>query len=247
MTHDIQVVVADDHPVFLDGLVATIGRADGIRVAGVAHDSAAAVVLVAELHPDIALLDLGIAGGGLAAAHEIARSTLATRVVVLTASENQEDMLEALSAGARGYILKGVSGDEIVRILRSIHAGEVYAAPTVAWGTIRGMARSGRSVGIDELTAREYAVLELVARGLGNAEIGSHLSIAEKTVKTYMTSIFSKLGLETRVEAALLAARAGLGQGSSGDAASGRRPVPVMVDPEPSVTAHVKAKLNGRP
>ena len=247
MAPDIQVVVADDHPVFLDGLVATIGRADGIRVAGVARDSAAAVVLVAELRPDIAMLDLGIAGGGLAAAREIAGTTFATRVVILTASEDQEDLLEALRAGARGYILKGVSGDEIVRILRSINAGEVYAAPTLAWGTIRGMARSGRSVGIDELTAREHEVLELVAHGLGNAEIGSQLGIAEKTVKTYMTSIFSKLGLESRVEAALMAVRAGLGQRPSDAAGSERRLVPVMVDSEPSVAAHVKAKMNGRP
>lgn len=234
MAPDIQVVVADDHPVFLEGLVATIGRADGFRIAGVARDSAASVELVAELRPDIALLDLGIAGGGLAAAQEIARSAFATRVVILTASEDQEDMLEALRAGARGYILKGVSGDEIVRILRSIHAGEVYAAPTLAWGTIRGMTRSGRSVGIDELTVRERAVLDLVAHGMGNAEIGSHLGIAEKTVKTHMTSILSKLGLESRVEAALLAVRAGLGQGSRGHVGSERRPVPVMAEPEPS-------------
>jgi DNA-binding NarL/FixJ family response regulator len=207
VTEALRVLVADDHPLFLDGLVATLGLAPGVEVVGKAQDGPSAARLAVELVPDVALLDMAMPGGGLVAAREITESTPATRVVILTASEDEDDLLGAMKAGARGYVLKGVSGGELVRILFSVHAGEVYVAPGLAWGLLHELTKP-RPVGrFDELTAREREVLELVAAGQSNGEIGGQLGIAEKTVKHHMTSILSKLQVASRVEAATLVAR----------------------------------------
>jgi len=114
-----------------------------------------------------------------------------------------------MKAGASGYVLKGAAANELVNVLRSVNAGEVYVAPGLAWGLLREMSRP-KSAPLDELSAREREVLELVAAGLSNQEIGDRLSLAEKTIKHYMTSILSKLRVRSRVEAALLAYREGM-------------------------------------
>ena len=211
MTEVLRILTADDHPLFLDGLVATLRRAPGVEVVGTAQDGETAARLAAELLPDVALLDIAMPGGGLHAARQVIDSSPATRVVMLTASEDEDDLLGAMKAGARGYVLKGVSGGELIRILRSVHAGEVYVAPGLAWGMLHELTRPRPSGPFDELTPREREVLELVAAGLSNAEVGGRLGIAEKTVKHYMTSILGKLQVGSRVEAALLVVRFGAG------------------------------------
>ena len=211
MTEVLRILTADDHPLFLDGLVATLRRAPGVEVVGTAQDGETAARLAAELLPDVALLDIAMPGGGLHAARQVIDSSPGTRVVMLTASEDEDDLLGAMKAGARGYVLKGVSGGELIRILRSVHAGEVYVAPGLAWGMLRELTRPRPSGPFDELTPRERDVLELVAAGLSNAEVGGRLGIAEKTVKHYMTSILGKLQVGSRVEAALLVVRFGAG------------------------------------
>jgi DNA-binding NarL/FixJ family response regulator len=118
--------------------------------------------------------------------------------------------MAAMKAGAKGYVLKGVAGRELRAILKSIHAGGTYLAPGLAYGALRELSRPKTANPIDELTSREREVLALVASGLSNAEIGGRLGLAEKTVKHYMTSILGKLGVSSRVEAALLAYKAGL-------------------------------------
>ena len=148
-------------------------------------------------------------GGGLVAAREITAALPATRVVMLTVSEDEDDLLAAMKAGASGYVLKGAAASELVDVLQKIHAGEVYVAPGLAWGLLREMSRP-RSAPLDELSAREREVLELVAAGLSNQEIGDRLGLAEKTIKHYMTSILGKLRVRSRVEAALLAYREGM-------------------------------------
>jgi DNA-binding NarL/FixJ family response regulator len=205
----IRVIVADDHPMFRAGVVASLAAQPDIRVVGEGESAADAVKLVERHNPDVALLDIAMPGGGLTAARDISASSPATRVVMLTVSEDEDDLLAAMKAGASGYVLKGAAATELVSVLRTVSAGEVYVAPGLAWGLLREMSRP-KSAPLDELSAREREVLELVAAGLSNQEIGDRLSLAEKTIKHYMTSILSKLRVRSRVEAALLAYREGM-------------------------------------
>jgi DNA-binding NarL/FixJ family response regulator len=206
----IRILVADDHPLFLDGLVATLNADEELEVVTTAGDATGAVRAVREQEPDIALLDVAMPGGGLEAARRIAEVSPGTRVVMLTSSENEEDLLAAMKAGAKGYVLKGVAGRELRSILKSIHSGETYVAPSLAFGMIRGLTRQRPVDPFAELTTREREVVELVAAGLSNAEIGGRLGLAEKTVKHYMTAILSKVEVGSRVELALMAYKAGL-------------------------------------
>ena len=216
MTQAIRIVVADDHPMFLDGLVATLSADDELQVVAIVGDAVAAVRAVREHAPDLALLDVAMPGGGLEAARQISADFPATRVVILTSSEDQDDLTAAMKAGARGYVLKGVAGRELRAILKAIHAGGTYLAPGLAYGALKELTRPKTANPIDELTSREREVLALVASGLSNAEIGGRLGLAEKTVKHYMTSILGKLQVASRVEAALLAYKAGLASSEVG-------------------------------
>jgi DNA-binding NarL/FixJ family response regulator len=216
VSETIRIVIADDHPMFLDGLVATLSADHELQVVAIVGDAVAAVRAVREHVPDIALLDVAMPGGGLQAARQIAEASPATRLVILTSSENEDDLLAAMKAGARGYVLKGISGKELRAILKAIHAGRTYLAPGLAYGALKELTRPRIRNPIDELTRREREVLALVASGLSNAEIGGRLGLAEKTVKHYMTSILGKLQVASRVEAALLAYKAGLGSNEGG-------------------------------
>ena len=164
--------------------------------------------------PDIVLLDIAMPGTGLKAAENISTNCPVTKVVMLTVSENEEDVLEAFRVGARAYILKGVSAEELTSILRSVHRGEVYVTPALASQVLLEMSEGGppkaKSV-IETLSNREKEILEHVASGDSNKEIAYELKISEKTVKHYMTNIMQKLQARNRVEAALLAHDAGLG------------------------------------
>ena len=205
----IRVVVADDHPMFRAGVVASLAAQPDVEVVAEGSSAAEAVSLVEQHSPDVALLDIAMPGGGLAAARDITAASPQTRVVMLTVSEDEDDLLAAMKAGASGYMLKGAAGSELVGVLRSVNAGEVYVAPGLAWGLLREMSRP-KSAPLDELSTREREVLELVAAGLSNQEIGDRLGLAEKTIKHYMTSILGKLRVRSRVEAALLAYREGI-------------------------------------
>jgi two-component system, NarL family, nitrate/nitrite response regulator NarL len=210
MTQVIRIVVADDHPLFLDGLVATLSADAELEVVGVALDAAAAVRAVLQHRPDLALLDVAMPGGGLEAARQIAAASPTTRTVILTSSENEDDLMTAMKAGARGYVLKGIAGRELRSILKTVHGGGTYLTPGLAYGALRELSKPRARDPIDDLTKREREVLALVAAGLSNAEIGGRLGLAEKTVKHYMTGILGKLEVASRVEAALLAYKAGL-------------------------------------
>ena len=214
MSDSIRVMVADDHPLFLEGVITALRSSENVTVVGQATDAADAVRVAREQMPDIALLDISMPGGGLQAARDIATACPATKIVMLTVSEDEDDVLAALKAGASGYLLKGVSPRELITVIRTVCAGEVYVAPAQASRMLRELTRPRPASPLDELTAREREVLELVATGLGNQEIGLRLGLAEKTVKHYMTNILAKLQVRSRVEAALLAHKAGLGHQS---------------------------------
>jgi DNA-binding NarL/FixJ family response regulator len=206
----IRIVVADDHPMFRAGVVASLGTAPDLDVVAQADDGRAALTYARDLLPDIALLDINMPGGGLETARAITAACPATRVVMLTVSEDEDDLLAAMKAGASGYVLKGAGASELIGVLRSVHAGEVYVAPALAWGMLREMSKPRPTDPFDELTVREKEVLELVAQGLSNQEIGDRLSLAEKTIKHYMTNILGKLQVRSRVEAALMAYKQGM-------------------------------------
>ena len=211
MNDAIRIVVVDDHPLFRDGVVHTLRGAAGLEVVGEAQSADEAVRLAREHLPDIVLLDLNIPGGGLAAARAIAAACPVTKIIVLTVSENEDDLVAALKAGARAYVLKGIAGKELVNRVRAAHAGEVYVAPTLAASLLVEMTRAPRAENpLDELTEREREILELVASGATNREVGLRLYLAEKTIKHYMSNILQKLHVRSRVEAALLAQKAGL-------------------------------------
>jgi two-component system nitrate/nitrite response regulator NarL len=215
MTDPIRVVVADDHPLFLDGVVAALGSAGDIEVVGSTSDGSGALRLTRELHPDLVLLDVTMPGGGLQTARQISAAFPETKIVMLTVSEDEDDIMAAMKAGASGYALKGIPARELARIVRSIAGGERYIAPSLAFGMLQQMMKPPSTSPLDALSSREREVLELVAVGLSNSEIGVRLNLAEKTIKHYMTNVLSKLGVSTRVEAALLAHKMGLLDGGS--------------------------------
>jgi DNA-binding NarL/FixJ family response regulator len=210
MADSIRIVVADDHPLFREGVINSLQTAPDIEIVGQAADAESAVRTVREQLPDLALLDVTMPGGGLEAARKIGVACPATRTVMLTVSEDEDDLLAAMKAGASGYVLKGVSSQELLAIVRAVSGGEVYVAPSLAFALLREMSKPRPADPLAELSGRERQVLELVATGLSNQEIGLKLGLAEKTVKHYMTNVLTKLHVRSRVEAALLAARAGL-------------------------------------
>ncbi len=205
----IQVVSVDDHPLFRQGVVGTLCAETDIDVVGQGETADDAVRLSTEFLPDILLLDISIPGSGLSVVAKIAAACPVTKIVMLTASEEEDDVVTALQAGARGYIVKGVAGRELVRSLRAVHAGEAYVTPALAASLLTIMpGKSSVESGdkpLEELTERERQILELVASGQSNKEIGQQLYLSEKTVKHYMTNILQKLHVRNRVEAALLA------------------------------------------
>lgn len=206
----LRVAIVDDHVLFRDGLATILAAEEDIEVVGQGGSAAEAVRLARDLLPDVILLDIDMPGGGLEAAREIAAACPVTRIVTLTASEEDEDLIAALRIGVRGYILKGVAARELLRILRAVAAGESYVPPALAASLLvemGGPAPSRRTGPLDELTPREREILEGLAAGLSNKEIGQKLFLAEKTVKHYITNILQKLQVRNRVEAALLAQR----------------------------------------
>jgi len=209
VTERIRIVVADDHPMFRAGVVSSLAANPDFEVVGEGSSGVEAVALAEKFQPDVCLLDIAMPGGGLVAARDITASLPQTKVVILTVSEDEDDLLAAMKAGASGYVLKGAPASELMNVLKTVNAGEVYVAPGLAWGLLREMSKP-RSAPLDELSTREREVLELVAAGLSNQEIGDRLGLAEKTIKHYMTSILGKLRVRSRVEAALLAYREGI-------------------------------------
>lgn len=205
----IRVIVADDHPMFRAGVVASLSAAQDVEVVAEGGDRDEALSLARQHLPDVVVLDVNMPGGGIAAARDITTACPAVRVVMLTVSEDEDDLLAAMKAGASGYVLKGAGGSELIGVLRAVNAGDVYVAPTLAWGMLRELS-TPKAGPLDALSAREREVLELVGEGLSNQEIGERLHLAEKTVKHYMTNILGKLQVRSRVEAALLAYREGL-------------------------------------
>jgi NarL family two-component system response regulator LiaR len=212
MSEEIRVLVADDHAVVREGLRALIETEPGMALVGEAADGVEAVRQACALEPDVILLDLVMPRkGGIEAIREIKEENPAARILVLTSFAEDDKVFPAIKAGAQGYLLKDASPRELLRAIRDIHRGEPSMHPTVARKLMLELQRSpGLPLTEEPLTQREAEVLGLVARGMTNQEIASRLFVSERTVRTHVSNILSKLHLANRTQAALYALREGL-------------------------------------
>ena len=207
----IRLVIIDDHPIFREGVVSILGSEPDLDVVGQGLTAEDALRLTRDLLPDVILLDVNMPGGGLNAAETIATSFPVVKIIMLTGSADEDDVLAALKAGAHAYVLKGVAARELNTILHTVYAGEGYVTPSLAASLLSEMKSPVKEKqptkvdSFDELTDRERQILELIADGTSNKEIGQKLFLTEKTIKHYVTNILQKLHVSNRVQAALLA------------------------------------------
>jgi two-component system, NarL family, nitrate/nitrite response regulator NarL len=204
----IRVVVADDHPLYRDGVARTLTESGKFVVVGEAANGREALAWVRAERPDVVLLDISMPDGGIATLVQIMALDNPPRVAMLTVSEEDDDIMQALRAGALGYILKGVGARELVQIVSDLAAGRSYVAPSLAIKVMAAM-NAPRVVEpaslLDTLTKREEDILRLVSIGKSNKEVARDLDLQEKTIKHYMTAILQKLQVRNRTEAAVMA------------------------------------------
>lgn len=204
----IRVLVADDHPLYREGVARSLSDDPDIEVAGQAEDAAGAAELAERLRPDVVLLDISMPGGGISALVRIMALPQPPRVAMLTVSEEDDDVMQSLKAGATGYVLKGVGSRELVRLVKDMAAGQSYVSPALAARILNAMRSRGApepESPLADLSSREEDILRLVAQGKSNKEVARDLDLQEKTVKHYMTSILQKLQVRNRVEATIIA------------------------------------------
>jgi DNA-binding NarL/FixJ family response regulator len=211
MAESIRVLVVDDHAVVRQGLRGLLELQDGIEVVDDAENGEEAVETAIRLRPDVILMDLVMPKLDGVSAMRLLRERLpATRVIVLTSFLDDDKLLPALRAGAAGYLLKNAEPREVVRAVRTAHAGGTLLDPVVAARLVETLAADDRGDPVARLTPREREVLVLIGRGYANKRIALELGLAEKTVKTHVGHVLAKLGVSDRTQAAVLAVRAGL-------------------------------------
>lgn len=210
----LRVLLADDHCVYRLGLRALLESIDGFEVVGEAASSSEAVTAAAELAPDVVVMDLRMPeDGGISATRRIVGHNHEVAVLVLTYSDDQDSVRDAVRAGARGYVLKAAAPDVIVRAVQDVGCGEMILGSAIAARATElfGSDRPEPSRPFPLLTAREYEVLELMAEGLTNGAIARRLGVGEKRVRNCTTTVYAKLGLADRPAAIIAAREAGLG------------------------------------
>jgi DNA-binding NarL/FixJ family response regulator len=205
MTKDkIRVLVVEDHNVVRQGLVALLNLAEGIQVVGEAADGEEAVAQFLSHRPDVTLIDLRLPKlSGVEVIQRVRSETPQARFVVLTTYDGDEDIYRALKGGAKAYLLKGMTSEELFTTIREVHAGRSHIPATIA-------ERLAERMGTEELTPRESEVLEQIVAGKSNKEIATELAISEATVKTHINALLGKLGVEDRTQATTAAIRRGI-------------------------------------
>lgn len=204
--HDqIRILIADDHPMFREGVVQSLASEKDFAIIGQASNGKNAIEMAKELLPDVLLLDITMPDqDGITITKKISAAFPVIQIIMLTASENEDDLMKALKAGARGYVLKGISAKELVKVVRTIVAGGTYISPDMANMILFELSQPSQPDPLSELSDREKEILKLVAKGYTNREIGTQIHLSEKTIKHYMTNILQKLHVRSRVEAALI-------------------------------------------
>lgn len=214
-----RILVVDDHQLLREGVVATLESQPDLEVVGQAASADEAVEAARRLRPDLILLDLYMPGrNGLSVLPDLRDELPDSRIVMLTVSEDPEDVTQALRDGATGYLVKGIRADAFLDALRSVIAGESYVSPAVAGHLLQeAYGRRADTSDPDALTNREREVLQLMAKGFTNRDIADELVISERTVKRHVTAILSKMNLRNRTEAALQAVKDSGRRGSTED------------------------------
>jgi len=211
-SNTIRILVVEDHHVVRQGLVALLSVAEGVEVVGQAPDGAAAIKEIEAHRPDVTLIDLRLPKqSGVEVIQHVRATDPNARFIVLTTYDGDEDIFRALQAGARAYLLKGMTGEVLLSTIRAVHAGKSCIPPVIAQKLAERMAT-------EQLTNREQEVLEEIVRGKSNKEIGQTLDISEATVKTHINNLLGKLGVADRTQAVTAAIQRGLVQlDSEGD------------------------------
>jgi DNA-binding NarL/FixJ family response regulator len=211
----IHVLIVDDHPLFRDGLKALLHSAADMVVAGEAASGREAVRLATESKPDVVLMDLQMPDmDGIEATRQIVQACPDVKVLMVTMFDDDPSVFAAMRAGARGYVLKGVKHDQMLRAIRAAAGGEAIFSPGIAGRMMSFFAASRKALprgAFSDLTDRELEVLELIAQGRSNAEIAGALTISLKTVRNHASNIYGKLQVADRAQAAIRAREAGLG------------------------------------
>jgi DNA-binding NarL/FixJ family response regulator len=199
MVDTITFAVVDEHPLFRQGLIQSLQRTEGLVCVAEGETASDARRIAALQKPDILILEVLISGGGIEAARAILSAHRQTKVLILTMSDDEVYLTNAVKAGVRGYVLKGISGSELIRIIRAVHAGEPYIAPELVMSTSLETPRPVSRPA--ELSHREQQVLAGVCKGLTDKEIADTLHIKPSTIRYYLTHIFRKLKVHNRVQA----------------------------------------------
>ena len=204
MPETIRIMLAEDHQVVRQGLVALLSAAEGFEIVGAVGDGLEAIQVFRKMQPDVTLVDLQMPKlGGVETIRRIREEFAQARLIVLTTYDGDEDIYRALQAGARAYLLKGMPLEELVATIRAVHSGKLHIPSPVA-------EKLAQRVSGQELTARELSVLERIVAGRANKEIAADLFISEATVKTHINSLLGKLGVADRTHAATVAIERGL-------------------------------------
>ncbi|RWX78561.1 response regulator transcription factor [Neorhizobium lilium] len=207
MMPEIKVAVIDDHPLFREGVIRSLGEIDGFEIVAEGGSRDDALRIVQNQCPDVMLMDISMPGNGLDAVARAMSSCPQLKIIMLTVSEANEDIAKALRLGAKGYVLKGIGSRSLADVIKTVASGETYVSPSLSAQLIAGLSEaqevSQKRDLMAELTEREQQVLKLVASGLSNKRVAIQLDLHEKTIKHHMTRILSKLKVSNRTEAAL--------------------------------------------
>ncbi len=216
MSEVIHLVIVDDHPLYREGVATSIQRDPTLNVIAQGETAEDAIRLCQQHQPDILLLDIGIPGNGLNALKEIHQQALPVKVIILTASDLEEDVMTSIKHNAMGYVVKGVRGKVLIDIIKTVARGQRYVDPDLAARLLANGYQEPHTqpAPFATLTEREREILRCIARGCNNREIAGQLHLSEKTIKHYVSSILRKLNARNRVEAALMAEKAGFSKSS---------------------------------
>jgi DNA-binding NarL/FixJ family response regulator len=205
----VKIMIVDDHVILREGLKAVLSREPDFKVVGEASDGSEGVKKALELKPDVVLMDIQMPYSGLQATMDITQALPDTKILIITVSETESDLVEAVKSGARGYLLKGMDARELVAAVRTVASGGAIFTPSIAAKLLDDFKADLNKNSTDEvnLTSREMDVLALVANGSSNKEIAKKLSVSEPTVKAHLRNILSKLHMKNRSQAAVYASQ----------------------------------------